>query len=308
MMTHIHVRQRRSRDWMRPVGGLRWGVGMRSGGIGGQAGKACSVAALIYVHADIKGPCTWLFPNHYRRTINYGRSLITIFCKWKRDNKCMPGGIGVRLRRLRWVVGGTKQRINRPNRSQYLEKRPVRHSPFPSLLCWGMGGTAKNRKFHITQKRANVNNQMSDTWPELQCWRCQGFALFWLHKHLVTGHRFFFSLTLPSSITNLHLSHPPHMDVLPAGHRRGYRAIHYRLLFLRCFLSVSYCFNINQTDDERESSNRASMGGHTRRGVQRQTLNSETHTRTHWVFDIQICLCVTQTFPLTHHTLHSMRM
>lgn len=26
---------------------------------------------MIYVAAHIKGPCTWLFPNHYRRTINY---------------------------------------------------------------------------------------------------------------------------------------------------------------------------------------------------------------------------------------------
>lgn len=34
--------------------------------------KASSEAALIYVHAHIKGLCTWLFPNHYRRTINRG--------------------------------------------------------------------------------------------------------------------------------------------------------------------------------------------------------------------------------------------
>lgn len=27
--------------------------------------------SVIYVAALIKGPCTWLFPNHYRGTINY---------------------------------------------------------------------------------------------------------------------------------------------------------------------------------------------------------------------------------------------
>lgn len=82
---------------------------MGSSGVGGQAGKAGSMAALIYVPADIKGLCTWLFPNHYRRTINYGRSLIAIFREWKRDNKCMAGGIGMRLWRLGAGGGDRKQ-------------------------------------------------------------------------------------------------------------------------------------------------------------------------------------------------------
>lgn len=64
---------------------------------------------------DLCGPqiskalCTWLFPNHYRRTINYGRSLIAIFFflqNGKRDNKCMPGRIGVRSPRLGGGDGG----------------------------------------------------------------------------------------------------------------------------------------------------------------------------------------------------------
>lgn len=117
VVTHFQVRERGSWGQQR----LRWGAGMGSGGVGGLAGKA-GTAALIYVPADIKGLCTWLFPNHYRRTINYGRSLIAIFCKWKWDNKCMPGGTGMRL--WRWGY-----KTVRANRSRYLGKRPLEHNP-----------------------------------------------------------------------------------------------------------------------------------------------------------------------------------
>lgn len=101
---------------------------MRSGG---EAGKARSVAALIYVHADIKGPGTWLFPNHYRRTINHGPSLIGSFSlEQKQDNKCT---LSVTGGEDGGVVRGTKQ------------------SP----------KTGNSTLTH--KKRGNVNKQMSDT-------------------------------------------------------------------------------------------------------------------------------------------------
>ena len=95
MVTHIQVGESRT--------GWGWGEGCEWDLV--HSGEADGVAALIYVPADIKGLCTWPFPNHYRRTINYGSSLIAASCKWKRDNKCMPGWIGVRLWRLSWEVG-----------------------------------------------------------------------------------------------------------------------------------------------------------------------------------------------------------
>lgn len=52
---------------------------------------------------------------------------------------------------------------------------------------------------------------------------------------------------------------------------------------------------------EREISDRASMGGHTRRRVERQKKNWTQQTH----FDIQICLRVTQTFPV--HTPNALR-
>lgn len=125
---------------------------MGSGGAGGQAVKAGSVAALIYVPADIKGLCTWLFPNHYRRTINYRHSLIAIFCKWKRDNKCMPGGIGVRLWRLGWEVGAKQSGQTGPNiwKRGHFNTNPS-SSPSSSQRD---GGKTKNRKFHINTKKS----------------------------------------------------------------------------------------------------------------------------------------------------------
>lgn len=177
---------------------LRWGAGMGSGGVGGLAGKAGSMAALIYVPADIKGLCTWLFPNHYRRTINYGRSLIAVFCKWKRDNKCMTGGTGMRLWRLGWEVGiqnsQGKQVPIFGKEATWTQPPP----PFLLLLWREMGVKPKTGNSTLTQKRANVNNQMNDTWPELQCERCPGLALFWLHKHLVTRHSLYWTFPPPS--------------------------------------------------------------------------------------------------------------
>lgn len=66
-------------------------------------------------------------------------------------------------------VGHAKQ--ERANRSQYLERRPRQHNP---PLFFSSLETSKNRKFHINTKRASVNNQMNDTWPELRCEGCWG--------------------------------------------------------------------------------------------------------------------------------------
>lgn len=63
-----------------------------------------------------------------------------------------------------------------------------------------------------------------------------------------------------------------------------------------CFLSAT-----SQTDDERERLRlKASVGGHTRRGVQRQKKEPQ---RTHHQTLISKYVCVAQTFPLdTPHT------
>lgn len=94
--------------------------------------------------------------------------------------------------------GGTKQK--RANRSQYLEKRPLQPNAPPSILHRDMGVKAKTGNSTLTQKRANVNNQMNGTWPELQCERCLRLPFLWLHKHLLTGHPIYWACPPPPAV------------------------------------------------------------------------------------------------------------
>lgn len=123
-----------------------------------QPGKVRQCGSPDLCDADIKGPCTWLFPNHYRRTINYGHSLIAIFCKWKCWNQ-------VEVVEIRLGGGGTKQTGQTGQTSPNIWKRGHfnKNPSSSSSPLLRDGGKTKNRKFHINTKRANVNNQMNDT-------------------------------------------------------------------------------------------------------------------------------------------------
>lgn len=79
-------------------------------------------------------------------------------------------------------------------------------------------------------------------------------------------------------------------------------------IFFLSLMSPSLCLfaltSIRQMMRERESPNRASMGGHTRRREFKGKNWTLTQTHTQADFDIQICPCVTQTFPFdTPHSV-----
>lgn len=80
----------------------------------GQAGKADGVAGLIYVPAHIKGPCTWPFPNHYRRTINHGHPLIAASRKMETGQQmhawCNRGEVAEVRMGGEWRGGGVQNR------------------------------------------------------------------------------------------------------------------------------------------------------------------------------------------------------
>lgn len=119
----------------------------------GQAGKADGVAGLIYVPAHIKGPCTWPFPNHYRRTINHDHPLIAASRKMETGQQmhawCNRGEVAEVRMGGEGRGGGYK--TDRANRSQYLGKRPHQHKLLLLLLLLHreMGVKSTNRKFHI---------------------------------------------------------------------------------------------------------------------------------------------------------------
>lgn len=124
----------------------------REGGWGLQEGGAGLIC--------IKGPCTWLFPNHYRRTINYGRSLIHV-CKWTTNAWLPAAGTGARL----WGVWAESKQVLEGG------KRP----PLPSSSSSSpFRFEGKNRKFHInTEKKEPVS---TIGWVTLD------LQLQWLHK------------------------------------------------------------------------------------------------------------------------------
>lgn len=156
-------------------------------------------------------PSTWLFSNHYKRTINYEALFDRRLYENRTTNACLCGlGKGM----------CTKQ----PGPKQVLVfgKEASHHKPIHLLSVFvftaylaliTLGGDEKqNKKFHIsTKKRAGVHNQMCDTWPGGSAAvrdAVRVLALFWLRKHLVTWHQLYSAF--PSTPPSFFLLLSPH--------------------------------------------------------------------------------------------------
>lgn len=124
---------------------------------------------------------------------------------------------------------------------------------------------------------------------------CRGLALFRLHKHAVTVHPPLLRLFLHLPLFNILISHLylPFLYTQPTNQRD----------FTITSLPSPHAFLPAQMLMMRENMtlNRTAARGHTRRRAQRQKLNPNTNTHKQTNFDIQIRLCVTQTFAYAHH-------
>lgn len=203
----------------------------------------------------------------------------------RQDNKCMPGGIRIRL----WRLGMQ----NREGKQVTIFGKEA--TPTQPPLCFSSSlETSKNRKFHINTKRASVNNQMNDTWPELRCERCWGLPycdyISILLPALALLSLFSTSSNFCSVMCNyLAFIHHPHT------HNQQVRHI---LPSLPSSL-VPFCPSRwwrrwwweNMTPD---------LGRpHKKKLSEAKTKAQHKHTQTN--FDIQIRLSVTQTLAYTHH-------
>lgn len=191
--------------------------------------------------------------------------------------------------------GGWARKTERANRSQYLEWRPLQHNP---PLFFSSLETSKNRKFHINTKRAIVNNQMNDTWPELRCEGCWGLPYCDYISILLPALAL---LSFFSTSSNFYLFICNYLIFISHPHTtsKSERFNHHFPLpsppLPSCFLSEQMMMMMMMRENMTPDYGRP----HKKKLSEAKTEPQHKHTQTN--FDIQIRLSVTQTFAGTHH-------